>query len=88
LQIYVVMLSSPTMTDETLRNLLNSAGVRCARVSPTWVQLHFAPFWTKHQSTKPFHRTAQQASRNLWLSPTAAAVWCGAVQVHLAVGGC
>ena len=30
-QIYVVTLSSPTMTDETLRNLLNSAGVR-------WVQ--------------------------------------------------
>jgi hypothetical protein len=44
LQIYVVTLSSPTMTDETLRNLLNSAGVRCARVSLTWVQLHFAPF--------------------------------------------
>ncbi|WIA29129.1 hypothetical protein OEZ86_011640 [Tetradesmus obliquus] len=28
LEIYVVTLSSPTMTDETLRNLLNSAGVR------------------------------------------------------------
>ncbi|KAF6266677.1 P-loop containing nucleoside triphosphate hydrolase protein [Scenedesmus sp. NREL 46B-D3] len=28
LEIYVVTLSSPTMTDETLRNLLNTAGVR------------------------------------------------------------
>ncbi|WIA09054.1 hypothetical protein OEZ85_008468 [Tetradesmus obliquus] len=28
LEIYVVTLSSPTMTDETLRNLLNSAGMR------------------------------------------------------------